>query len=115
MSSHHRRRLQLAPTLLALAASLLANTALASTPGAETRALIEELELSAAPQPISKTPGWRPRKVLVMTLPPMGMAGAEYEQALRAAAGDTVELVIVPQNKLPLDRATLTGVDAVIG
>lgn len=94
---------------------LLATTAQAGTaPSPEAEAIIKELNLSEAPQPISEHPGWKPERVAVMLIPAMGLSSPEYSTALEDAAGD-VELVIVePQGAKP-PAELYNSVDGVIG
>jgi len=93
----------------------LATSAVAQTWQEETQALIAELELQAAPAPIAAPADWRPRRVLVTLMPAMGMAGAEFEAALRAAAGDQVELILDSKLGLQPRLEALEGVDAFLG
>jgi phosphoglycerate dehydrogenase-like enzyme len=100
-----------ATVLLLLILQAAATTA---APAPDAIALIEELGLREAPELVSKHPGWAPKKVLVMMLPHMGFVTADYEAALREAAGD-VELVIDNSGQFILPAESLAGVDAVIG
>ena len=81
------------PLLLTLSVLVLNAPAFGSKPTPEAQALIETLGLSEADAPISKHPGWKPRKIVVMLLPKAGFGSPDYEAQLRNAAGE-VELVI---------------------
>lgn len=80
----------------------------------EALAIIEELGLRADDQPISKHPGWHPRRVVVSAHPLLIAALPDYIEKLQAAAGD-VELVIDQSGNFQLEADALAGVDAVIG
>jgi phosphoglycerate dehydrogenase-like enzyme len=98
-----------------LAIALLSPLTLGSTPAPEAQALIAELGLTAASSPIAKHAGWKPRRVVVMLLPTLGPATADYEAQLAKAAGD-VELVIdrsgsfVPAPELLVDADGVMGI-----
>ena len=104
----------LRPLLLLLTLFSLVTPTLASAPTPEAVALIEELGLTEAETPIAKHPGWKPRRIVVMLLPKMGTASAEYEAQLQAAAGD-VELVFDRSGSFIPAPDLLVGADAVIG
>jgi phosphoglycerate dehydrogenase-like enzyme len=76
--------------------------------------LIAELGLTPSATPISKHPGWKPQRVVVMLLPVMKTTGAEFEQELKKAAGD-VELVFDRSGGFVVPAEVLAGADAVIG
>lgn len=98
-----------------LLASLLAPTAYAeSAPEPQAVAIIEELGLREAAEPVSKNPRWQPEKVVALV--PAQLTGAipDYQERLKRAAGD-VELVFASPDNWVLDRDTLAGVDGVIG
>ncbi len=100
--------------LLILCAAFAAPPALASTPSPEAQALIAELGLTPSTTPISKHPGWKPKRVVVMLLPAMGTAAPDFEQDLKKAAGD-VELVFDRSGSFVVPAELLAGADAVIG
>lgn len=87
---------------------------LASTATPEAQALIKELGLTEASTPIAKHPLWKPRKVVVMLLPTLGIATAEFEAQLATAAGD-VELVFERSGGFVIPAEMLAGADGVIG
>lgn len=99
---------------LILCAAFSAAHASASTPSPEAQALIAELGLTPSATPISKHPGWKPQRVVVMLLPVMKTTGAEFEQELKKAAGD-VELVFDRSGGFVVPAEVLAGADAVIG
>lgn len=101
-------------TLILLAALLAPQIAHASTPSIEAQKIIEELSLREASTPISASPGWRPRKILV-TAPPFFISIApDYLQQLQSVAGNT-ELIFDDSGELTPDQALVQDVDAVIG
>jgi phosphoglycerate dehydrogenase-like enzyme len=102
------------PLLFALSFTNLSPAAAASTPSPEAQALITELGLKASATPISKQPGWKPERVVVMLLPAMGIESAEYEEQLTSAAVD-VELVFDRSGSFVIAPELLAGADAVIG
>ena len=102
------------PLLLLLSAVFLGPATQASAPTPEALALIDELGLTEADGAIGKHPGWKPTRIVVMLLPKMGIAGAEYEAQLQAAAGD-VELVFDRSGSFIPSPEVLAGADAVVG
>jgi len=100
--------------LIVLCLIIATPLSVAATPSPEAQALIDELGLSASATPISKHPGWNPQRVVVMIMPKMGPAGAEFEQQLKKVAGD-VELVFDRSGNWVLAPELLAGTDAVIG
>lgn len=96
------------------ALTLLAATAAAAAPSPEAQAIIEELGLREAAQPISAHPDWKPRRVAVTLLPGLGRSSPEFKAALRDAAGD-VELILVEPGKAPPPGDLYRRVDGVIG
>ncbi|MFK7977484.1 MAG: D-2-hydroxyacid dehydrogenase [Halioglobus sp.] len=97
-------------TVLAAAPTFAAK----SQPTAEAAALIETLGLRAAKKPMAKHPQWKPKRVIAMMIPAMGIDSPDYEKALRKAAGD-VELVIDRSGGFIPSAELLEGADAVIG
>lgn len=79
--------------LLLLLASIGRVPLVLAGPSPEALELIETLGLREAATPMAKNPLWKPRRVVAMLLPAMGIDSPEYEKALREAAGN-VELVI---------------------
>jgi phosphoglycerate dehydrogenase-like enzyme len=100
--------------LLILCVVFAAPSGLASAPSPEAQALIAELGLTPSTTPISKHPGWQPKRVVVMLLPAMGIAAPAFEQDLKKAAGD-VELVFDRSGSFIVPVELLAGADAVIG
>lgn len=80
----------------------------------EAIAIVEELGLQEAPEPISKHPGWKPARVAVMLIPGMGLSSPQYKEALQEAAGD-VELVIIEPGRTKSTEGVYSTVDGVIG
>jgi phosphoglycerate dehydrogenase-like enzyme len=99
---------------IALSLSILSPASFSSTPSPEAQALITELGLQESSTPISKHPGWKPKRVVVMLLPAMGLGSPEHEQQLTAAAGD-VELVFDRSGSFVPSPEVLEGADGVIG
>ncbi len=106
-----RRLLQLSTLCTALFMTPLAP---ASAPTPEAKALIEELGLTESSAPIAKHPLWKPQRILVMLLPGVSVASAEWETRFKQAGGD-VELVFASPGKFTFTPQALAGVDAVIG
>jgi phosphoglycerate dehydrogenase-like enzyme len=107
----HRKRWIIAGALsLLLATTAAANTA----PSPEALAIIEELQLQEAPEPISKHPGWKPERVAVMLIPMLGGTSPEYKEALQNAAGDVELILVEPGGKKP-PEGLLGTVDGIIG
>jgi phosphoglycerate dehydrogenase-like enzyme len=100
--------------LLLLAIFSLSPFTLASTPSPDAQALIKELGLTESSTPVAKHPGWNPRKIVVMLLPILAPATAEYEAQLAAAAGD-VELVFDRSGSFVPSAELLAGADGVLG
>ncbi|CAA0125099.1 Glyoxylate/hydroxypyruvate reductase A [Halioglobus japonicus] len=100
--------------LLTLSVAVLNAPAFSSTATPQAQELIETLGLSEADTPISKHPGWKPSKIVVMLPSKTGFSGAEYEEQLRNAAGD-VELVIDRSGSFIPSEQILAGADGVIG
>ena len=96
---------------LALCASSLAHT----TPSAEAKALVEELDLRAAATPVTDDPDWRPEKIAVLLLPLPGIAGDEFKQALQNAAGDTEIIFFAPGDGEKAQQQLLESADGLIG
>ena len=80
----------------------------------ETVAVVEELGLRAAQQPISEHPGWQPRRLLV-SLPRIFLASMPgLEEQLRGVAGDVEVRIGDSGNPVP-NLEQLAGTDAFIG
>lgn len=101
-----------APLLLAF--FLLLHLPLAQAQSFDPASTISELALKESGPPLAKSPGWAPRKVLVMLKPADEALTAAYIKALHAAAGD-VELLITAGRGAPQMAQSLAEVDAVIG
>lgn len=99
----------------ALCVALALSPRALAEPSAAAADLIERLNLRPADQPMSKHPGWKPKRVVAMMIPAMGIDSPEYEAALRDAAGDKVELVIDRSGGFVPSAELLEGTDAVIG
>jgi phosphoglycerate dehydrogenase-like enzyme len=102
------------PRVLLASLLLITGPSVASAPSPEATALIEELQLTEAPTPIARHPGWKPQRVVVMLMPQMGVATPQFEEQLKAVAGD-VELVFDRSGSFVLDPALLAGADGVLG
>lgn len=100
--------------LTALLFAVITLPAAASEPSPEAAALIETLGLREANTPMARHPLWKPRRVVAMMIPAMGIDSQEYEEALKKAAGD-VELVIDRSGSFVPSAELLKGTDAVIG
>ena len=83
-------------------------------PSAETKALIEEMQLRRAPQAISKNPAWDPRRIVVALPASFLQRLPGIEQQLRDAAGD-VELVIDGSENFMPSAESINGADAIMG
>lgn len=103
--------------LLPLGAALLC-TAMASTvtagPSKDATMLIKEMQLSSAPQAMSKNPDWDPRKVVVALPAFFSQRLPGFEQLLEDAAGD-VELVFDYSNNFMPSAESIKGADAIMG
>jgi phosphoglycerate dehydrogenase-like enzyme len=99
--------------LLLLAYCITGNHTVAA-PSSEATALIEELGLRAAAQPVSKHPGWDPQRVVIALMPTAEDDSLQVEQRMRAVAGD-VELVFDRTGNPVLSRELLAGTDGIIG
>ncbi|HEY6130955.1 MAG TPA: hypothetical protein VIV27_03005, partial [Halioglobus sp.] len=87
---------------------------LASSPSTDAQALIDELGLTPSSVTISRHPGWKPARVVVMLMPAMGAASPDFEQQLKKVAGD-VELVFDRSGNVAPPANLLAGADAVVG
>ena len=85
-----------------------------AAPAPEAQALIDELGLTAASQPLAERADWKPARVVVALPPRMSKMSPEYEEQLRAAAGD-IELVFDRSGNLAPSAEMLAGADAFIG
>ncbi len=100
--------------LLALSLSLFSLNGFSSAPSPEAQALITELGLQESSTPISKNPGWKPERVVVMLLPAMDIGAVDYEEQITAAAGG-VELIFDRSGNFVPTAELLVGADAIIG
>ncbi len=100
--------------VLILCTMFAAPPGLASTASPEAQALIAELGLTPSTTPISKHPGWLPKRVVVMLIPAMGTAAPGFEQELKRVAG-SVDLVFDRSGSFIVPAPLLAGTDAVIG
>lgn len=107
---------RIAPFIAALAfvMSTQPSSAAGSKPAPEATTLIETLGLRESKVPMSKHPLWKPKRVIALMIPAMGIDSPEYEKALREAAGD-VELIIDRSGGFIPSAESLKGADAVIG
>ena len=80
----------------------------------EVAEIIEQRGLRESASPISETPGWQPRKVLVSLPLGMGLDVDDYREQIVAAAGD-VELVFNEGLGFQLSEAQMQGVDGLVG
>jgi phosphoglycerate dehydrogenase-like enzyme len=101
-------------TVFAMTLLLAIPTFAATAPAPEASALIEELGLKASPMPISNQPGWKPRRVIVLMIPMMGLSSPLYKEQLQSAAGK-VELVFVEPGSTKMSPELLATVDGIIG
>lgn len=76
--------------------------------------IIESLGLRSADTPVSKVPGWAPRKVVVGMFGAYPEIKAHYLRALERAAGN-VEIVIAERGSFKFNAESLADVDGVIG
>lgn len=88
--------------------------ALAAEPEPQARALIAELGLREADEPVSANPNWQPRKVVVTVPDYFALLASDLEQRMRAAAGD-VELVFDTSGQWLPSPELMAGADAWIG
>ncbi|MDZ7784787.1 MAG: D-2-hydroxyacid dehydrogenase [Halioglobus sp.] len=102
--------------MIALVLSLLLPLSAGAAPdmSAEARAIIEELNLREGRAVEPQRDDWRPRRVVVSLLPRLGIDAREFEEALRAVAGD-VELVFDRSGRFLPDAELLDGADGFIG
>lgn len=100
--------------LVFLAAVIASPLTIAAPQTPAAKALIEELGLTESSTPIARHPNWKPERIVVMQMPRMGSASAEFETQLKQAAGDA-ELVFLGANSSKLTPQALAGADAVIG
>lgn len=77
-------------------------------------ALISELELREAKQPLSKNPFWNPQRVVVNLPPFLSARLPSFEARLKSVAVD-IELIIDRSENFALSKESLTGADAMIG
>ena len=95
-----------------LCSLLLPGAAQAQEP--EATAIIEELGLREASEPISKNPRWSPQRVAVTLPGRISVVVPDFEARLKAAAGD-VELVFDRSGNFVMSGDILTDADAIIG
>ena len=100
--------------LLVLLLSLPCLAYAESAPTPEAQQIIKQLGLSEASQPISKSKGWNPQRVVVTAPTFLTEVVPDFEARLRTAAGD-VELVVDSSGNYFPDAALLAGADALIG
>lgn len=77
-------------------------------------AIIEELGLTEAGEPMAKNPRWSPQRVAVTLPGRISAVVPDYEARLKAAAGD-VELVFDRSGSFVMSGDILKDVDAIIG
>lgn len=109
------------PSRLVLTFALLFTTSLTAAakdsvagPSPAATVLIEELGLRESDNPMADRPGWKPKRIVVMTLPAMGITKETFEPMLRAAAGD-IELVIDSTGGFIPSKELLAGADGLMG
>ncbi|PLW84204.1 D-2-hydroxyacid dehydrogenase [Kineobactrum sediminis] len=79
-----------------------------------TETVIDRLNLTPAPYPISRHPRWQPSRIVVSLPPRLGKDMPGYALELQEAAGDTT-LVLDTSGAFVPSAETLAGADAYIG